>query len=450
MDVAAVGLHEARLDVVAQVDRQYVVAQASHEGLVFDGEEHLDAPVQVARHEVGAAHQHFFGAAVAKPVDAAVFEEPADDAGHLDVVAHAGNAGPQRAHAAHQQVDLHARLGGPVEDGDHLAVDERVHLEHEVAAAARELMLDLAFEQCFEAVAQVDRPDEELLVVAGAREAGEEVEELGRVLADDLVAGEQVEVGVEARGHHVVVAGAEVHVAPDAVAFAAHHHADLGVRLDADQAIDHVDALVFERSRPLDVTLFVEARLELEQHGDLFAVARRLEQRGHRRGVAADAVERHLDGQHVGVVGRAFEPVDDRLERVVRAVDEDVVLADRGEDAEVGVVEAPGHGRHERRVFEVGTVEAQQVDAAHAQGRRHGHQALGLEIEVVEQDAAYVVGGRGVDRQAHHRTEPAAQDALLDGLEQVVGFELLDGHLGVARDPEGVDADDRHAGEQLV
>ena len=35
-------------------------------------------------------------------------------------------------------------------------------------------------------------------------------------------------------------------------------------------------------------------------------------------------------------------------------------------------------------------------------------------------------------------------------LEQVVGFELLDGHLGVARDPEGVGVDDLHAGEELV
>ena len=118
--------------------------------------------------------------------------------------------------------------------------------------------------------------------------------------------------------------------------------------------------------------------------------------------------------------------------------------------AQVGVAQAARHGRHERRVFEVGPVEAEQVDAAHAEGRGHRDQALGLEVEVVEQDRAHVVGRGLVDREPHHRAEAAAQHALLDRLEQVVGLELLDRHLGVARHAEGVDADDRHAGEELV
>ena len=41
---------------------------------------------------------------------------------------------------------------------------------------------------------------------------------------------------------------------------------------------------------------------------------------------------------------------------------------------------------------------------------------------------------------AHHGAEAAAQHALLDRLEQVVGLELLDRHLGVAGDAEGVGA----------
>ena len=38
-------------------------------------------------------------------------------------------------------------------------------------------------------------------------------------------------------------------------------------------------ALTFQRARPFDVALFVEARFELQQHRHLFAVLDRLKQR---------------------------------------------------------------------------------------------------------------------------------------------------------------------------
>ena len=49
------------------------------------------------------------------------------------------------------------------------------------------------------------------------------------------------------------------------------------------------------------------------------------------------------------------------------------------------------------------------------------------------------------------RTTPAEAplpDALLDRLQQVVGLQLLDGHVGIAGDAEGVGFDDVHAGEE--
>ena len=48
--------------------------------------------------------------------------------------------------------------------------------------------------------------------------------------------------------------------------------------------------------------------------------------------VAAGAVERLLDREHVGVVGGARDELDHRVERVVGVVEEDVALADHGED----------------------------------------------------------------------------------------------------------------------
>ncbi|SKT58916.1 Uncharacterised protein [Mycobacteroides abscessus subsp. abscessus] len=41
------------------------------------------------------------------------------------------------------------------------------------------------------------------------------------------------------------------------------------MRLEADQAVDHVYAGVFQRARPLDIGLFVEACLDLHQGDNL-------------------------------------------------------------------------------------------------------------------------------------------------------------------------------------
>ena len=51
--------------------------------------------------------------------------------------------------------------------------------------------------------------------------------------------------------------------------------------------------------------------------------------------VAARAVERHLDGQDVRVVGRLLdEPLHGPAKRLVRVVEQDVAVADGGEDVD--------------------------------------------------------------------------------------------------------------------
>ena len=60
-----------------------------------------------------------------------------------------------------------------------------------------------------------------------AAEAGEVVEHVRDIGADLLVGREQPEVGVEARGRRVVVAGADMHVVAHALALAAHDETHL-------------------------------------------------------------------------------------------------------------------------------------------------------------------------------------------------------------------------------
>ena len=73
-------------------------------------------------------------AAVLEAEDARVLEEAVDDAGDPDVVADARDAGAEAADAAHDEVDLHARLRGAVERLDDRRVDERVHLGDDASA----------------------------------------------------------------------------------------------------------------------------------------------------------------------------------------------------------------------------------------------------------------------------------------------------------------------------
>ena len=103
---------------------------------------------------------------------------------------------------------------------------------------------------------------------------------------------------------------------------------------------------------------FVEAGLQLDQRRDVLAVLGGLHQRLDDRAVAAGAVERLLDGQHVGVFGRALDEVDDRVERIERMVQQHVAVGDLGEQV-VASPHAQRLPRRERRV-------AQRVLARHA------------------------------------------------------------------------------------
>ena len=123
---------------------------------------------------------------------------------------------------------------------------------------------------------QVLRRDDQLLPLVPLRVAGEEIEQRRDVVRHRLVGGEQAQVGVEQRRGRVVVAGAEVDVAADLLAFLADDQRQLAVRLEVHEAEHDVHAGPFHLPRPADVVRFVEAGLELDQRRDVLAVLGRL------------------------------------------------------------------------------------------------------------------------------------------------------------------------------
>ena len=92
---------------------------------------------------------------------------------------------------------------------------------------------------------------------------------------------------------------------------------------------------------PVDVVLLIKTRLQLHQNRHLLAVVRRLGQRRHNGRVAADAVQRLLDGQHLRVTGRAAHKPHHRVKALVGMVQENVPFADVGEN--IVLIHQRGH-----------------------------------------------------------------------------------------------------------
>ena len=181
-----------------------------------------------------------------------------------------------------------------------------------------------------QALAQVQRGDEQALELLLDRVARELVEQPGEVLADLVVGGEQAEVLVDAARLRVVVARADVAVVAEAALLLPDHEGELAVGLQPDEAVDDVHAGLLELARPGDVRLLVEPRLDLDEREHLLAGLGRVDERLDDGAVARRAVERLLDGEHVGVGGGLLEEgLHARRERLVGVVQQHVLPGDR-------------------------------------------------------------------------------------------------------------------------
>ncbi len=202
-----------------------------------------------------------------------------------------------------------------------------------------------------------------------------------------------------------------MHVAGDAVALAPHHHGHLAMDLEADEPIDHVYALGFQRLGPFDVALFVEAGFQLHQRGHLLFFFDGFEQRLHDRRIAAGAIQAGLDGQYVGIVRGLLQEIDHRLERFVGMVQKNILLLDEREEIflRAGLRQCGRKSRDKRRVLQIGPVQIVQVHQP-AQGKRpvDAIDLARLHLQIVHQDFEDV--GRHVlaHHQAHHVSRSAS------------------------------------------
>ena len=195
---------------------------------------------------------------------------------------------------------------------------------------------------------QRDRRDRHQLEPVRLGVAGDEIEDARDVAADRRIGGEQRNVGVDPRRDRVIIAGADMAIGDQRAALAPHHHRQLGVGLQFDEAEHDLRAGALEIARPADVGLLVEARLQLDQRGDRLAGLGRLDQRAHDRAVGRGAIERLLDRDDVGIARRLRQELHDHVEGFVGVVDDEVLLADGGEAIAAIVAHALGKARLDR------------------------------------------------------------------------------------------------------
>src|SRR5216684_5027981 len=162
-----------------------------------------------------------------------------------------------------------------------VSVLEGVYFELNQAAANGVLRLQahLALDPIEQSLLEKSRRGQDLAVLApGPVTGSQEIEQLREVAADRVVGGEQAEIGVEARGTGMIVAGADMSVAAQAVVVLPHDLDDLAVSLEPDHAVHNVDSELLEPGCEVNIGFLVEPRLELDHDGHLLSVARRVAQ----------------------------------------------------------------------------------------------------------------------------------------------------------------------------
>ena len=379
-----------------------------------------------------------------------VLQKTSDNAADPDGFAQALDSGHDPADPAHHQVDLNPGPGGKVKVVDGRLVDQAVDLDDDAGGAAPPGIAGLGRDHLLDLAVEIVRGDEKVAERVRPSVARHRVEEVGHLPGNRFAGGEVAEVGVEAGRLWVVVSGSEVGVVFQPLRPPTHHKGTLGVNLHPDHSVDDMDPGLLHLPGPLDIVGFIEPGLQFDQGRHLFAVLGGLDQRGHDRRIAACPVERLLDRVDGRIPGRLRDEFDHRLEGLVGVVEKDILSVDRIVDRFIGPADRGGTGG-EGRVLQVGPVDrAEQAHQAEQVDRSVDLENVFLgELDVVEEDLEEGIVDPLLNLEADGRTPAQIAQLLLDRLEQVLGFLLVDIEVAVAGDAEGFGRKNPAAREKL-
>ena len=153
-----------------------------------------------------------------------MFEKTTDNRTHADVIREPGNAGPQRAHSAHDKIDLDAGHRCFVQCGNDLGLEQRIHFGDDCGFLPRLGLIRFLPDRRQDLRMQRERRLPQVLELARLAQPRELHEYLVHVCADLLIAAEQAEVRIQHGGARVIVAGAQMHVTAQPIVLAAQYH----------------------------------------------------------------------------------------------------------------------------------------------------------------------------------------------------------------------------------
>jgi len=126
---------------------------------VKNREDHLDAAVKVAGHEIGAAKKNEWIPAVGEDIDTAMFKETVHDASNCDVFAESGYTGPEAADPADEELDGNSFLRASVERLNDLRVDESVGFDKDSGRATGTVVSGFPVDELEEAGSKIKGGD---------------------------------------------------------------------------------------------------------------------------------------------------------------------------------------------------------------------------------------------------------------------------------------------------
>ena len=369
-----------------------------------------------------------------------MFQKTADDGYDPDIFRQTRDARAKTAGIADDHFNLYPGLRGLVEGLDDVGVLQRVGLETDQARRIVAVEFDFALDVVQQRLLQDLGRRKNLLVIALRLVAGGEVvEDFRQPLANPFVAGKQAEIGIKPGRARMIVAGADMGIAAQPVIVLSHHQDHLAVGLQAHNAVGYMDAVLLQPARPADIGGLVETRLEFDHHGDLLAVARRVDQIVYDPGPGRGAVQGHLDCQNLGILARlAHEALHGGAEGLVGVVQqyrprvpddmEDIVVVH-----EFGVVD-----RAMIRIVKFLPVELRQFhQVAHAQQHAGLEDVMLLvQAQFRRQHAAMGFGHAARHLHPDDRGKLAVAEFGLDHVEKVVGCLFVAFGVGVPGDPE--------------
>ena len=292
-------------------------------------------------------------------------------------------------------------------------------------------MADFVFDESLKALVKRPWGDQKLVHRRKTRHAGKAIEGLRQLTRELLAAGEQTQISVNFRRRGMVVPRAHMGIAPDPLALAADDQHGLCMGLESGHTINNIHSRFAHHAGPLDIRGLVETSLQFNHSRDLLPVPRRRDQCLHNRGIRAGAVERLLDRQHMRILRRLRQKIHDRLEAVIRMVQQDVALPNVEKQVRLGI-QRNHRARREALVAKVWTVQLKRQwhETREVERTINAEYIFLLKVENLKQPAQHMLGTILFDLEPHGRTALDFAKLLFNRVQQIAGLFLI--HIKVA------------------